>query len=191
MGNLAHGFPEEPGLRHGLQHAGRRGEDEHDEVSDGEVDDEEVRHALHVTATQHDEADEEVAQNAHREDDQMEADEEPLHGGRVDVPVHATPQLLDAADVDLAEGLTVLRDVVPVRHVVQRAVLGGRERRGQGGGRRWPVCRRGHDGQSYNAGEGGLVSSLSAPRLRFETVRVIIPPFSHFFPDESALFQRF
>ena len=43
-------------------------------------------------------------------------------------PCTQTPQLLDAADVDLAEGLTVLRDVVPVRHVVQRAVLGGREK---------------------------------------------------------------
>ena len=185
MGDLAHGLAHEPRLRHGLQHAGRRREDEHDEVGHSQVDDEQVGHALHVPAPQHHEADEEVAHHAYGEDDQVQDDEQPLHGRRVDIVSHAVSQLRNAARVGLAEAEAILCVVVPVVGVVVpglRVVWGGEEGgRGRGWeeGGLWGIggevggerrYRRGHHVADGSAGgdPGVAVSSTAALAVQFK-----------------------
>ena len=62
--------------------------DANQQVTDGEIEDEQVGDGAHVLAAQHDEAHHPVADHAHQEDEQVGRGEHCGHGGLVEVEVN-------------------------------------------------------------------------------------------------------
>lgn len=83
--DLAQDPSKEPGLRD-VDDDGRRQTDEDDEeVSHGQIDDEEIGDGPHLTVPPDDEADEGVPYQSNHEDDEVEKHQDPLERRRKDV----------------------------------------------------------------------------------------------------------
>lgn len=72
--DLAESVAHEPGLRDVPHDRGREAEEDDEKVRDGQVHDEHVRHRPHGVVPVDGQADEEVAHEAHEEDEAVEAD---------------------------------------------------------------------------------------------------------------------
>ena len=105
--DLAHGAAEVPRFRHVPDDGRRQTDGDDEEVGDGEVHDEVVRHRPHAVVPPHGEAHEPVADQPGEEDDGVGPDEEPLGRPREHVGE-------DHVDV------FVIRDAIVVRTLHRR-----------------------------------------------------------------------
>lgn len=114
--------------------------DANQQVTDGEVENEQVGDGAHVLAAQHDEAHHPVADHAHQEDEQVGRGEDRSHGGLVEVEV-------DICDVLVGQRVFLQSWVIRGGQVLPRSV----ENWIVGHGATWKTeQRRDGDGRTCN-----------------------------------------
>ena len=94
--DLAHDAAHIPGLRDVAEYGRRQTDEKDEEVRNGQVDDEKIRHRPHPVVQPDDETDEEVADDADNEDDGVESDDDPFEFRRNDVVAYHVDVLLVA-----------------------------------------------------------------------------------------------
>lgn len=119
---FAQGVAEEPGLRHVPEHRRRQTENQHHEVSDGQVDDEIISDGPHAWVADDGRAHQQVADQAGDENEAVERDQQPLGRRRENVAFHERQVVIVGDAVVIG---AVGRRVVVVGDVLVVQVHGG------------------------------------------------------------------